>query len=389
MVAIKGNIILWLMILLSACSDRQSSSTKGTSLIGTGSIYFPIDELTFYRSKAIFQFEDGRREYLFFENSDRGKLQLHIFDIKEQALFKSIPMYKEGPNGMVGIFGGWPIDMNNFLITTKTGRFHLIDDKGDITKTFRAWEKGKFGIRYGNISVYSYFSEPAILKDSLFYFAQSDIGYPHKKEDWSKTPMFAYANLKDGTLNHTELYFPDIFAEDEKYRETIYSTSFSYAFTGKQLAVSFKSFDSIMVTSDFKNTKFYNARSRYAKPQRPEIENLQIDLTTKLKRQLLKPSYHHLIYDKYRDVFYRFVLLPCELTPDLNPYDEISEQEFSIIILNNKYEIIGETKFPGNTYCFRMCFVGKEGLYISLNNQKNPDFNENELKFKCFKLQDK
>ena len=55
-------------------------------------------------------------------------------------------------------------------------------------------------------------------------------------------------------------------------------------------------------------------------------------------------------------------------------------------VLNADFEIIGETKFPGKKYFYKMSFVGKEGLYISENNLANPQFDENKLVFTCFKI---
>ena len=96
------------------------------------------------------------------------------------------------------------------------------------------------------------------------------------------------------------------------------------------------------------------------------------------------PHYSHLMYDKYRKVFYRFALMPDD---NIKPFSNNPHQSFSIIILNKDYEIIGETKFPGNTYAHHLCFVGKKGLYISENNENNPQFDENKLVFRCFTLQ--
>lgn len=63
------------------------------------------------------------------------------------------------------------------------------------------------------------------------------------------------------------------------------------------------------------------------------------------------------MYDKYRKVFYRFALMPDD---NIKPFSNNPHQSFSIIILNKDYEIIGETKFPGNTYAHHLCFVGKK-----------------------------
>ena len=69
-----------------------------------------------------------------------------------------------------------------------------------------------------------------------------------------------------------------------------------------------------------------------------------------------------------------------------SPYDEPKGKEFSVIVLNADFEIIGETRFPGKKYFYKMSFVGKEGLYISENNLENPQFDENKLVFTRFKI---
>ena len=69
-----------------------------------------------------------------------------------------------------------------------------------------------------------------------------------------------------------------------------------------------------------------------------------------------------------------------------SPYDEPKGKEFSVIVLNADFEIIGETRFPGKKYFYKMSFVGKEGLYISENDLENPQFDEYKLVFTCFKI---
>ena len=234
----------------------------------------------------------------------------------------------------------------------------------------------------------SYYSAPVILKDSILYFKQPGVGYPRKPEDWKNISMFAYANLNTGKMAKTELKFPSIFGEEEVMRIKSYDSSFSYAYTGKDVAISFYQYDSIFVSSDFKHLRAYNAKSRYFPNIHPQLYNAYKGLLVWLQEEYLKPQYHHLLYDKYRDVFYRFALQPYQFPKGKLPTGEASGQEFSIIILNNKYEIIGETRFPGNTYHYRMCFVGKKGLYLSLNNQENPCFDEDKLMFRCFTLQE-
>ena len=94
------------------------------------------------------------------------------------------------------------------------------------------------------------------------------------------------------------------------------------------------------------------------------------------------------MYDKYRDVYYRIAEFPYEFKSNESPFDDPKGREFSIIIFDKDFNIIGETKFPGNKYLYKMSFVGRDGLYISENNLANPDFDEDKLVFACFKLED-
>lgn len=100
------------------------------------------------------------------------------------------------------------------------------------------------------------------------------------------------------------------------------------------------------------------------------------------------PMYRNLIYDEYREVYYRLVYPQTEMEKNEDYYEvfQFGRKAFSIIILNKDFEIIGETLFPEYTYVSGMMFVRKDGLYISDSHYKNPSFNENVLSFRRFEL---
>jgi len=96
-----------------------------------------------------------------------------------------------------------------------------------------------------------------------------------------------------------------------------------------------------------------------------------------------------LIYDKYRNVYYRFVFPKVDLPTNETDYAEIWQMgrtKFSIIILNDQFEVIGETLFPENVYVSTQYFIRKEGLYIGTSFPKNPNFDENTLSFQRIEL---
>ena len=393
----KNLIILGIVCLhFLSCGHEPSSIEKygdSKTLVGSDTISFPIDEETYYASRAMFQFEDNGKEYLFFKNrTNKGTSKIFVFDIEKECVHKTVPLYRQGPHGIPAIMGAYPIDMTNYLITTNSTNFYIVNDSGYIKYkspqlySRRDEDKSSFcGTR-----VISRYHNPAIFKDSILYFPQSNIGYPHKADTWATSNIFAGLDFRTNEMKPTRFCYPSVFNKEELTRKLSYNCSHSYAYTGRDVAVSFKQSDSIYVSSDFEHVKAYLAKSRHAPCMTPEPYNAQIDNEVRLRREALEYDYWHLIYDKYRKVFYRFVRHPYEFPKHKNAqFDEDSGREFSIVILNEDYEIVGETSFPGNTYSYVIYFVGKKGLYLSLNNLENPIFSEDELFFQCFELKDK
>jgi len=387
----KRIFFLFLIPLLCLSCGRKTSgsSVDQVCLVSADTISFLVDDSTYYESKAMFQFEDGGREYLFFQNNrNRGVLRLIIFDIEKECMHKAVPLHKEGPNGIPSVLGGYPLDMEHFLITTNSPYFYMVNDSGSILFKSQALyqENNLFG-EFAPTMLYSYYASPGIIRDSLLYFPQTQIGYPHTKDTWATSNIFSYVNLSTGQIGKTKFCYPSIFNKEEIIRTLSYENGHSYADTGKEVAVSFHASDSIYVSSDFQHVRAYPAGSRYFPPLHPEPYDATIGLLVRLRKEANEPSYHHLLYDKYRKVFYRFACMPYEYPASRSPMEEDSGREFSIIILNDKYEIIGETKFPGNTYAYRLWFIGRDGLYLSLNNLKNPSFNEDCLMFRRLQLE--
>ena len=84
------------------------------------------------------------------------------------------------------------------------------------------------------------------------------------------------------------------------------------------------------------------------------------------------PKYWHIMYNKYRNVYYRFAEMPYKLAPNESPYDEPKGKEFSVIVLNEDFEIIGETRFPGKKYFYKNEFCGKgRTVYIREQSGKS------------------
>ena len=389
----KKLLLLLILAQLYACSSSNNGTEIEYSkeLVEAKKITLPIDENTYYLSKSMFQFDEEDKEYLFFGNFEKEQHEILIYDIENQILHKRIPLEKEGPNGVPAICGCIPyFDSKTFLVSQHNfGRTSIIDGEGKVIQKYKI-RQGKDGngiwvdSRYG----LSYFYTPSFTKDSIVYFSN---GYFIRKrlnrEDWKTIPMFNSLNLKNGHVGTLPINYPDIFEDDVRIPAGGgYNFTYDYNYKQDRLVCSFTGYDSIMVTNDLKQVRWYNGKSRHLKSIRPKV--YEADGLNWLRESEEGASYHNIMYDKYRNVYYRIAEFPYEFKQYESPFDNPKAREFSVIIFDKDFNIIGETKFPGNKYFYKMSFVGRDGLYISENNLANPDFDEDKLVFACFKLED-
>ena len=384
----KKLLLLLVLVQLYACSSSKNEMEAEYSmeLKELKKITLPIDERTYFLSKSIFQFEEDGKEYLHFENSRKGMYEIVTFDLEKQDVHRRLPIQPEGPNGIPAMYGSKPYpDSKNYLIFQGMAfRISQMDGNGNVIRNYQLKSPGRF-VR---VILSTFCNFPSFVRDSVLYFDQR-CASRKKRTVYNNLPLFASLDLKTGELGWAPLYFPMTFDGDYSHITSGDDFSYDYNYKDNRLVCSFLQSDSIMVTDDLSNVKWYNAKSRFLDSTTPYLNDMD-DSVNGIVRREEAPKYWHLMYDKYRDVYYRFAEMPCELAKDEDPYSEFAPKarEFSVIILDKDFRIIGETKFPGNKYFYKMSFVGRDGLYISENNLANPDFDEDKLVFACFKLKD-
>ena len=380
-------ISFFFILTLVSCQPSKNNNGKRQNeveLVAEKQLVFPLDEQTYYLSKSMFQFEENGKEYLHFENTRKSLYNIVIFDIENRQIAKQIPLHKTGPNGLPAVFGSRPSPGAQYILVAQNNisRISSINDKGEVIRNYNFQTPES---QFTSLHLGSYYNTPGFVKDSCLFLK---IGIPKpdmKREDWPKTHMFASLDLRTGKVKWVPIFYPPIFKEEYENIDGGYGFSYDYNYKENRLICGFFGYDSLMVTDDLKHIRWYNAKSRYLKSMKPKLGNAMAGINSIIEF-CETPKYWHIMYDKYRDVYYRFAEMPYKLAPNESPYDEPKGKEFSVIVLNEDFEIIGETKFPGKKYFYKMSFVGREGLYISENNLENPQFDENKLVFTCFKI---
>lgn len=67
----------------------------------------------------------------------------------------------------------------------------------------------------------------------------------------------------------------------------------------------------------------------------------------------------------------------------MDPEYIFCRKEFSIMILDENFNVLGETLFPAGKYIPALFFVNEKGLFLSVNNTSNPQMTDDKLVFQC------
>ena len=384
-------IVSILVTLLYSC-NRKDTSNKDQSvsykveLVKAGKKKsFELDEDTRYNAFYLWTFPDKKgKEYLSFLNYRTNQILFYDFNTCAQ-LFK-IEMEKEGVHGVNQITGYYIQDFDNMYISS-IGTEGLI--KIDTTR------KIKQKILYGSTdegykivpsykpSSYPYI--PPVYIDGKLFVIQQAVDQIYSAE---KTPI----TVTIDTINRAYEQMPFTFGEtlsDEHFKYQRDDKRFSREYNNENFIYSFYKDESIYVTSiDHQAVRKLYGKSKFI--NKLKIENPLSDIKQDMRRVLEMAHYGDMIYDKYRDVYYRFVYPEVELDPNRDYYQKVlfGRSLFSVIIFDKDFNIIGETLFPKDIYNSYVFFVHSDGLYISSDYQINFDQSEDQLTFELFKLVD-
>lgn len=367
-----------------SCGRYQSSDNDKFTLVER--ITFPVDENTYYLSKSISSFVDKQtgKEYFSFENSEKGQHEILFYDMDSQQLVKRIDIQRTGPNA-IGMFGHYVKDLNHIYITSVGQQsLFLVNDKGGILKSYDYSLSDK-GEPLSYVYSVSYCHNPLVIDSSFIYLPQRMFHYEMRGADWLTTPICAVMDTLSGAVKVLPLKYPLLF-KDKSLIDSSIDVGYSFEFDGTNFIYSFMKSDSIIVTSDHASSQRYAAKSRYLSKVKC-IPYAGDDIEAGERSLCEQEMYWHFVYDKYRDVYYRFAFFSCDFDSKTDVMElNTIRQEFSVIVMNKDFQVIKEVRFPKDKYLPKMFFVGKKGLYISENNPSNPEFNENRLTFSCFEL---
>lgn len=339
------------------------------------STYIPLNNISYY------QFDSS--EYIAFVNKQTP--QLIIYNISKGEIYKKIVYNTEGDNSIVGYINDFYIKNLNeiYLLSPYTTFLYKSDGNGNIINKidFSKAQNGEPLTRVLNTL------GRMELIDNKFYITQN-LNRTYGSEIMEKSSISAIIDTTNNTIELTPLKYPKIISLEDLGTNAGFGYQYRRIFDGENFIYSFLYSDIIYKTSlDHKKVEKRQVKSKYI----PEVKVNRLnnnDFNKILKAGCEEATYEDIIFDKYRNVYYRFACPQTEVDSK-DSYLEITrygKKLFTIVILDKDLNIIGEKLFPEFTYVPTAHLIRKDGLYISCSHFKNPNYSDNVLCFQKIKL---
>jgi len=218
---------------------------------------------------------------------------------------------------------------------------------------------------------------PPQLHQGIFYLPT----YPAPMENATSSDYgmieFKIKNKNFGAKYNLSRKYDEGFWDKHSYRQavSVYNT------VTDKIVMSFPNDEYIYVTDAEGNKSKHFAGSSEMKTLKPLANELYNDDGKTFRMQAEQGFYSGLKYDRWRKVYYRFAYNPINKFADRSTLG----QNASIIILNNEFEIIGESSINAKKYSFGINFINEDGLYF-FNHYQYEKEDDSQFSFDLFKL---
>ncbi|MBP5365473.1 MAG: DUF4221 family protein [Bacteroidales bacterium] len=365
---------------LSRCTDNQTA--QEVQLVRADSVIrIPINSNANATSRNVRYFQDKGEEYLAIENEQNPSIS--IYRLSDCSHIKDVIPCNEGPNGIGSPMYGFDIINFDTIIVAPTGignRLCIIDSAATLIKNIDYPINPRPLVTVARI-LQSYYGLGIYKIDSVLFVCNSCRDTEENYIRMHGHPIGYRYNINTEQVSLSQELYPDI--SNAKPYISLGVSSVMYI-NGKYILYYDKGHQIFVSNGDTTWTE-HLLRSKYIKDFKPKT--LAGSIEAEMIQHIEEPEYRAMIYDKYRNLYYRFACPSIEVKPedDVFTLGEFRSL-FSVMIIDKDFNIIGETLMPEKTYNVNMFFVNEAGLWISTNNVENPKYEEDAINFELFIL---
>ncbi|MCH7397915.1 DUF4221 domain-containing protein [Belliella sp. DSM 107340] len=379
----KSKILLFfLSIILVSCTTNNFQEYTN-NLIKVDSLRTKLPEYGNYSLSYIQIYENEFDTLLFAGNVINNSID--VFDLSGEKFRTRIEFQKNGPKSLTTLQGFYIINYDSILVFPNSLLHKSLIVGMDSNKIENLVIQDFRNQEPKIINHVSSTLNPVILNNSKLSFIQYPLFDVESAENINNEFDFEIIyDLKDSTISEGGIKYPQFY---HGKIWSIYSTLLFRTLGENDLLVySWSLSDSIYVKSISGEVESFIAKGVSHKKvlpftQKPEQQE-------RIKKTIESINYKGILYDKYRNLYYRVVLNSTRYDPKIHiDYKAFFDQQLSIITLDSSFNMIDETILDKNVYTYSSMFVGPKGLYISKANVRNNTYEEDYLLYDIFNLQ--
>jgi hypothetical protein len=364
------------------CMSKSKYEERYTLSPGSD-LVIPLKENSRNFSSCIQYFIQNGTSYLAVKNDNTNSIGIYNLDNKE--LSNLIKIQTEGENMLFNMTGFLMFSLDSvYAITSMPKMIGLVNSYGEVLKKI-SYDMDINGRH--TVPTLAFGRYHAILKGSTLFLSQEYRTHSTSGILTDSVRMTSYicvsVNVNNGECVSSELTYPEeLIGKDVSGMEVTRTIGYDGTFI-----YHFGIIEALFLTKDHQKFKKVPLETNYYL-RFEEIHFPYIyDMINGVKSMLEHDKVYSILYDQYREIYYiivrkrenRFEGESDFMTKFMYPHS-------LIIILDKDFKHLGELVLPENQYSCQMVFVAPEGLYISDDHPNNPDFDEDFMRFRLFKL---
>jgi hypothetical protein len=389
---IKFNFALLSLLLLLACSKEQngikyySQIRNSYTLIAKDTLSLPLNYVSSHEIHHPMYFMDSEgNEFIITFNMPMNRITL--FDIKQKRIHKILNIPTKGPKSIGNISGYYYLNHDTiFLERNMASKIYLVDSSIQTKRIYSTKMKnddqGSFATKRQPIQ---YSNGKLILRKNKFEDGNTPSYY-------QKSGLTLLLDINSGELTPHPVGYPDMYRKGEYFGVSLSEGNLSYGKNG----ISFSAFntdDHIYAYNEKSLIKSSYLPSQLTKIKPTSIAPRDDENFDKYTKILAKSaSYHILRHDPYHNLLYRWVVYPSDeyKDPITGEINFGRNKPFSIQIIDEELNQVGEVEFPRYTYDFLFGMVPTpHGLLFNMYHPLNEEVEEDVLKFVIFEVKKK
>lgn len=369
--------ISFLFILYSCTGKEEASQDPLDYISGTYSI--PIDRKTESYSQTM-QYLNGK---LYWWNTDRESISL--IDLKNRTVEKTIPLEREGPNGVGRALGFLIHNPDSIYVPNTAHKISLINGGGQLLNTFKYSNYSPLGILSGSMTRYS---RMFLETNGKLIFQIETLNYLHKEELNLKAleqyPHLIALNIHEGEFEIPSYRFPQSVLEFDNFIN--FSQAISHdgilllhgqsnllirvnpdSFSGKEFILESN------IVNNFSNEYYF-------------FDRMSASADYNMMKLFTHASNLGIAHDPFKNILYRFGWPGEEIPAGINAMKYSDTTPYFVISIydDNDFDLLAEFILPRNTYLAHHYFVDENGLNLFPMHPDNPKFDENEIVIHTF-----